>query len=142
MERFFDGTDQENSKHKEERDRLGNKIKTRRKEWKKEKKRFFFEIFFTYIEVPILMCSPLGWEHPRTTLRKENPPTRMGNSPKTFIHPFHSFFHLKAWENIESAAHDDLKGLLTFRNVEILKECSFRKNQILLRENTESCKLF
>jgi hypothetical protein len=23
-----------------------------------------------------------------------------------------------------------------------LKECSFRKNQILLRENTESCKLF
>jgi hypothetical protein len=32
-----------------------------------------------------------------------------------------------------------LRVFLTFRNVEILKECSFRKNQILLRENRESC---
>jgi hypothetical protein len=28
------------------------------------------------------------------------------------------------------------------QNVEILKECSFQKNQILLRENRESCKIF
>jgi len=65
----------------------------------------------------------------------------MGNSLTTFVHPFYSFLHLKAWENIQSAAYN-LKGLLTFRNVEILKECSFQKNQILLRENRESCKIF
>jgi hypothetical protein len=91
MERFFDGTDQENSKHKEERDRLGNKIKKRRKEWKKEKKRFFFEIFFTYIEVPILMCSPLGQEHPRTTLHQENSLVWETPLKHSFIHFIHSF---------------------------------------------------
>jgi hypothetical protein len=49
MRRFFDGTDQENSKtrgkgqirkiqkHKKERDRSGKFKKTRRKEWRKEK---------------------------------------------------------------------------------------------------------
>jgi len=40
-------------KHKEERVISGKFKKTRRKEWRKEK-----EIFFTYVEVPLL-CSPL-----------------------------------------------------------------------------------
>jgi hypothetical protein len=57
-------------KHEEGRVRSGNsKNKTRRKEWKKEK-----EETFTYVEVPILMCSPwvgnmLG---PSVTLPQEN----------------------------------------------------------------------
>jgi hypothetical protein len=54
MERIFDGMDQENSKHKEERDKSGKLKKTRRKEWTKEK-----EQNFMYLEVPILVCSPL-----------------------------------------------------------------------------------
>jgi hypothetical protein len=41
MKRFFDGTDQDNSK------------KEKRKEWRKEK-----EEIFTDVEVPILVCSP------------------------------------------------------------------------------------
>jgi hypothetical protein len=41
MERFFDGTDQENSKPQGGKGQIRKKIKTRRKEWRKEKKRFF-----------------------------------------------------------------------------------------------------
>jgi hypothetical protein len=41
-------------KIKEERDRSGNFNKTRRKEWRKER-----EEIFAYLEVPILVCSPL-----------------------------------------------------------------------------------
>jgi len=37
-------------KHKEERNRSGKNLKTRRKEWRKEK-----EEIFTYLEVPILV---------------------------------------------------------------------------------------
>jgi hypothetical protein len=40
-------------KHKEERDRSGKNLKTRRKEWKKEK-----EEIFTYLQVPKLVYSP------------------------------------------------------------------------------------
>jgi hypothetical protein len=54
-------------KHKEERDRSGKFKKTRRKEWRKEK-----EEIITYIEVPILMCSPSVEKHPRATLPEEN----------------------------------------------------------------------
>jgi hypothetical protein len=39
-------------KHKEERDKLRKFKKTRRKEWRKKKE------IFTYVEVPILVCSP------------------------------------------------------------------------------------
>ncbi len=66
MERIFDGTNEENSKkqgknghirkiqkNKEEMDISGKFKKTRRKEWRKEKKENF-----TYVEVPLL-CSPL-----------------------------------------------------------------------------------
>jgi hypothetical protein len=41
-------------KHKEEKDKSGKFKKTRRKEWRKEK-----EQIFIYLEVPILVCSPL-----------------------------------------------------------------------------------
>jgi hypothetical protein len=41
-------------KIKEERDRSGKFNKTRRKEWRKER-----EEIFAYVEVPILVCSPL-----------------------------------------------------------------------------------
>ncbi len=54
MERFFDGTDQENSKTQGGKDRLGKFKKTRRKEWRKEK-----EEIVKYVEIPILVCSPL-----------------------------------------------------------------------------------
>jgi hypothetical protein len=40
MERFFDGTDQESQKHKEEGDRSGKFKKTRKKDGGKKKKRF------------------------------------------------------------------------------------------------------
>jgi hypothetical protein len=73
MERFYDGTDQENSKKQEG------------KNGGKKKKRFFF---FTNLEVPILVCSPsVSQEHPWATalvqpfLRRE--PTCMGTSPTT-----------------------------------------------------------
>jgi hypothetical protein len=50
---FLMGLIRKIQKHKEERDRSGKFRKTRRKEWRKEK-----EEIFTYVEVPILMCSP------------------------------------------------------------------------------------
>jgi hypothetical protein len=40
MERFFDGTDQENSKTQGGKGQISKNFKTRRKEWRKEKKRF------------------------------------------------------------------------------------------------------
>jgi hypothetical protein len=81
---FFDGMDQRKfkiQKHKEERDTPGKFKKTRRKEWRREK-----EEIFKYMEVPILMCSPLVgntlglvplWDHP------SGEPTGMGTSPTT-----------------------------------------------------------
>ncbi len=52
MERFFDGTDQENSKTQGGKGQISKNFKTRRKEWRKEKKRFWRRY------VPILVCSP------------------------------------------------------------------------------------
>ncbi len=75
MERFFDGTDQENSKNKE--GKIGGK---------KKKSSFFlfFQFFLMNMEVPILVCSlrnTLG------LLPLCNPPsgepTHMGTSPTT-----------------------------------------------------------
>jgi hypothetical protein len=104
----------------------------------KRKKEIFFFNEFTYMEVPILMCSPLGQEHPRTTLHQENSLVWETPLKHSFIHFIHSF----TWKpgRIFNLQHMMiLRVFLTFRNVEILKECSFRKNQILLRENRESC---
>ncbi len=88
--RFFDGTDQENSKtllmgqirkiqkHKEERDRSGKFEKTRRKERRKEK-----EEIVAYMEVPILMCSPSVEKHPHATLPPSGECTHVGTSTIT-----------------------------------------------------------
>jgi hypothetical protein len=51
---FLTGQIRKIQKHKEERDRSGKFNKTRRKEWRKER-----EEIFAYLDVPILMCSPL-----------------------------------------------------------------------------------
>jgi hypothetical protein len=51
MERFFDGTNQENSKTQGGKGQIRKIQKTRRKEWRREK-----EDIFSYMEVPILMC--------------------------------------------------------------------------------------
>jgi hypothetical protein len=68
-------------KHKEERDRLGKFIKTRRKECRGEKKDIF-----TYMEVPILMCLPLI-ENALKLLPSCDPPSRdptcIGTFPTT-----------------------------------------------------------
>jgi len=55
MERFFDGTDQENSKTQEGKGQI-RKIqkRKRKKEWRKEK-----EEIFTYAKGPIQVGSPL-----------------------------------------------------------------------------------
>ncbi len=135
---FLMGQIRKIKKHEEERDRSGKKFKTRRKEWRKEKERVLFSYIHGGSHTRVFS---IGWERPRATLDQENPLVWETNSLTTFVHPFHSFLHLTAWENIQSAAYN-LKGLSTFRNVEILKECSFQKNQILLRENRESCKIF
>jgi hypothetical protein len=56
---FLIGLIRKIQKHKEERDRSGKFRKTRRKECRKEK-----EEIFTYVEVPILVCSPsISREH-------------------------------------------------------------------------------
>ncbi len=82
MERFFDGTDQENSKTQGGKDRSGKFKKTRRKEWRKEK----VEIV-TYVEVPILVCSPSVGNTLGLPCSCETPsgePTCMGTQPTTF----------------------------------------------------------
>jgi len=56
----------------------------------------------------------IGWERPRATLDQENPLVWETNSLTTLVHPFHSFLHLKAWENIQSAAYN-LKGSFNFQ---------------------------
>jgi hypothetical protein len=70
-------------------DRSGTFQKKRRKEWKKEKEEIYSYLFFTFVEVPILVCSPsvgngLG------LLPLCNPPsgepTPTGTSPTT-CHP-------------------------------------------------------
>jgi hypothetical protein len=55
MERFFDGTDQENSKTQGGKGHSSRKIFKNKKERMKERKR---KRFFTYMEVPILIFSP------------------------------------------------------------------------------------
>jgi hypothetical protein len=73
MERFFDGTDQENSKTQGRKGQIWNIQKKKRwKEWRKQK-----ENIFIFVEVLILMCS--AWVgntkgyHPCATLPQENP---------------------------------------------------------------------
>jgi hypothetical protein len=53
MERFFDVRDQKDSKTRGGKGQIRKLKITRRKEWRKEN-----EETFTYVEVPILMCSP------------------------------------------------------------------------------------
>jgi hypothetical protein len=82
MERFFDGTDQENSKTQGGKDRSGKLKKARRKEWRKEK-----EEIVTYVKVPILMCSQLVGNTlglPRSCDTPSEEPTCMGTQPITF----------------------------------------------------------
>jgi hypothetical protein len=70
MERFFDGMNQENSKTQEG------------KNAGKKKKRFF-----THMEVPILMCSPLVGNTlglPPSCNPPSGEPTQIGTSPTTY----------------------------------------------------------
>jgi len=57
MERFFDGTHQENSKTQ------GGKGQIRKIKEKKERKRKEKGEIFPFVEVPILKCSPEGGSH-------------------------------------------------------------------------------
>ncbi len=75
MERFFDGTDQESQKHKEEGDRSGKFKKTRKKDGGKKKKRFWRMRFHTHV-------FSISQEHPRANLPQENPLV-WNNSPTT-----------------------------------------------------------
>jgi hypothetical protein len=78
---FLMGCIKKIKKHKEERDRSGKFKKTRRKEWRKER-----EEIFAYLEVPILMCSPLVGDAMGLPLWWDSPsgePTHMGTSPTT-----------------------------------------------------------
>jgi hypothetical protein len=65
MERVFDGMEQENSKHKEETDRLGKFKRTRSKEWSKEKEEVFnsSQPMWRFPYERVLH----SWEHPRAT---------------------------------------------------------------------------
>jgi hypothetical protein len=68
-------------KHKEGRDKSGKFKKTRRKEWRREK-----EQIFMYLEVPILVCSPLVGDAlglPPLCDLPSGEPTHMGTSPTT-----------------------------------------------------------
>ncbi len=78
---FLTGWIKKIQKHKEERDRSRKFKKTRRKEWRKER-----EEIFAYLEVPILMCSPLVGDAMGLPLWWDNPsgePTHMGTSSTT-----------------------------------------------------------
>jgi hypothetical protein len=59
MERFFDGTDQENSKTQGGKGQV-RKIqkKKKKKERMEERKKKKYFLLHTYVEVPILVCSP------------------------------------------------------------------------------------
>jgi hypothetical protein len=80
--KFLDGTDNKNSKTQGGMGQIRIIfLKTRRKEWMKEK-----EETFTYVEVPILVCSPsvgnaLGL--PPLCDPPAGEPTHMGTSPTT-----------------------------------------------------------
>jgi hypothetical protein len=81
----------------------------------RRKEIFIFFSFNTYVDVPShTRVSSIGRERPRATLPQENPLIWETPLQHTFIHPFHSFLHLKAWENIQSAAYN-LKGLFNFQ---------------------------
>jgi hypothetical protein len=74
---FLMGRIKKIKKHKEERDRSGRFKKTRRKEWRREK-----QYIFSYMEVPILMCSrsvPLWCDLP------SGESAYMGTSPTTLF---------------------------------------------------------
>jgi hypothetical protein len=80
MERFFDGMDHKNSKTQGGKEQVRKKIlkKKKRKEWRKEKEEIFFT---TYMEVPILVCSPSIRNALRATTLVQ--PSLMGTSPTT-----------------------------------------------------------
>jgi hypothetical protein len=66
MKRFFDGTDQVNSKTQGGKGQI-RKIQKNKKERMEERKiRDFFNFFLTYVEVPILVrVFSISWERPR-----------------------------------------------------------------------------
>jgi hypothetical protein len=66
VKRAFDGMEQENSRHKEERDRSGKFKKTRSKEWRKEKEEIF-NSFFNVCGGFHTRGFSIIWEHPRAT---------------------------------------------------------------------------
>jgi len=74
-------------KHKKERDKIGKFKKTRRKEWRKKKE------IITYMEVPILVCSPSvenALNIPPLCDPPLEKPTHMGTSPYNII--FHDTY--------------------------------------------------
>jgi oligoribonuclease (3'-5' exoribonuclease) len=84
MKRFLDGMDQENPKTQGGKGQI-TKIqkKTRRKKRRKEKEEIL-SFLTTYMEVPILMCSPSVGNTLRLLPSCDPPsaePTRMGTSP-------------------------------------------------------------
>jgi hypothetical protein len=81
---FLMGSIRKLQKHKES-DRSGNFLKTRRKEWRKEKEEIFFEK--TYVEVPILVCFPSVRNTFKLSPLCDPPsgkPTHMGTSLTTY----------------------------------------------------------
>ncbi len=97
MERFFDGTDQENSKTKGGKGQIKRiQKKQEGKEWRKEK-----EEIFMYVEVPILMCFPLvrnALGLPASCDPPSGEPTHMGTSPTTKIPYQHRGQNWSAWK--------------------------------------------
>jgi hypothetical protein len=140
MERFFDGTDQENSKTQGKGQ--SRKIFKKEKNGGKKKIIFFilFYFIFMYIEVPILVCSPLVRNaFVRPSIRRTH---SYGKLPYNISSSISFIPSPEKPGRIFNLQHIILRVFLTFRNVEILKECSFQRNQIFLRENRESCKIF
>ncbi len=83
-----------------ERERSGKFKQTRRKEWKKEKEEIYSYLFFTFVEVPILVCSP-SVENALGLLPLCNPPsgepTPTGTSPTT-CHPSQQSLVIPGWK--------------------------------------------
>jgi hypothetical protein len=93
MERFFDGMDQENSKNTRRKGTdQEKKLKQEGKNGGKKKKRFLFCIFNTYVEVPILVCSPLvGNAVVQPSIRRTHSYGKTPLQHSSFIHFIHSF---------------------------------------------------
>jgi hypothetical protein len=82
MKSFFDGTDQENSKTRVKGQIRKIQKKTRKKEWRKEKKEIFLHTWrFTYLCLLHRSGTPLGYYHSCDPSSGE--PTHMGTSLPT-----------------------------------------------------------